>query len=79
MEMAKPRAVLCQKRGAVVSLLVPKLKEAVPPPPPLGLPRSCGYHNHLTTKKRGLCQVIKSFHSVKPVLRCRPISETFAH
>ena len=27
-------AVLFQKRGAVVSLLVPKLKESVPPPPP---------------------------------------------
>ena len=28
------RVVFCQKRGAVVSQLVPKLKESVPPPPP---------------------------------------------
>ena len=33
MEMAKPGAVLSPKRGAVVSQLVPKLKESVPPPP----------------------------------------------
>ena len=35
-EDSKPGAVLCQKRGAVVSQLVPELKEAVPPPPPPG-------------------------------------------
>ena len=29
--LAKPGAVLCQKKGAVVSQLVPKLKESVPP------------------------------------------------
>ena len=34
--MAKPGAVLCPKRGAVVSQLVPKLKESAPPPPPGG-------------------------------------------
>ena len=33
LEMAKPGAVLCQKRGAVVSQLVPKLKKSVPPTP----------------------------------------------
>ena len=32
--MAKPGSVLSQKKGAVVSQLVPKLKESVPPPPP---------------------------------------------
>ena len=32
--MAKPGAVLCQKKGAVVSQLVHKLKQSVPPPPP---------------------------------------------
>ena len=32
--MAKPGAVLYQKKGAVVLQLVPKLKESVPPPPP---------------------------------------------
>ena len=31
--MAKPGAVLYQKKGAVVLQLVPKLKESVPPPP----------------------------------------------
>ena len=31
--MAKPGAVHCQKEGAVVLQLVPKLKESVPPPP----------------------------------------------
>ena len=36
MEIAKPGAVLCQKVGAVVSQLVPNLKESVPPPPPPG-------------------------------------------
>ena len=36
--MAKPGAVLSPKRGAVVSQLVPKLKESVrPPPPPQGV------------------------------------------
>ena len=40
LEMAKPGAVLCQKkRGGVVSQLVPKLKESVPPPPPRGAER----------------------------------------
>ena len=34
MDIAKLGAVLCQKRGAVVSQLVAKLKESVPPPPP---------------------------------------------
>ena len=33
MGMAKPGSVLSPKRGAVVSQLVPKLKESVPPPP----------------------------------------------
>ena len=33
LEIAKPGAVLCQKSGAVVSQLVPKLKESVPPSP----------------------------------------------
>ena len=37
LETAKPGAVLCPKRGAVASQLVPKLKESVTPPPP---PRS---------------------------------------
>ena len=32
----KTGAVLCPKRGAVVSQLVPKLEESVPPPPPGG-------------------------------------------
>ena len=36
LEMTKPGAVHCQKRGAVVSQLVLKLKESVPPPPPNG-------------------------------------------
>ena len=31
---SKTGAVLCPKRGAVVSQLVLKLKESVPPPPP---------------------------------------------
>ena len=30
---SKTGAVVCPKRGAVVSQLVPKLKESVPPPP----------------------------------------------
>ena len=33
LEIAKPGAVLCQKSGAVVPQLVPKLKESVPPSP----------------------------------------------
>ena len=33
MEVAKPGAVLCSKRGAVVWQLVSKLKESAPPPP----------------------------------------------
>ena len=41
LEMAKSGAVLCQKRGAVVSQLVPKLKESVPPPPPATGPTFC--------------------------------------
>ena len=35
LELAKPGAVLCQKRGAVVSQLILKLKQSVPPPPGL--------------------------------------------
>ena len=33
---SKTGDVICPKRGAVVSQLVPKLKESVPPPPPPG-------------------------------------------
>ena len=44
LEMAKPGAVLCQKRGAVVSQLVPKLKESVPPPPRGGIVPHPGPH-----------------------------------
>ena len=44
---SKPGAVLCQKRGAVVSQLVPKLKESVPPVSP-----GYGDSSHVQTRKK---------------------------
>ena len=46
---SKTGAVLCPKRGAVVSQLVLKLKESVPPPPPPGVSL---YHRE--SKRKGM-------------------------
>ena len=38
LEVANQGLFFCQKRGAVVSQLVPNFKESVPPSPPLPTP-----------------------------------------
>ena len=55
---SKTGAVLCPKRGAVVSQLVLKLKESVPPPPPPGVknrPAGCGRDGVEVIKEDSLC------------------------
>ena len=47
LKMAKPGAVRGQKGGAVVSKLVPQLKESVPPPPPPPPPRAAPTRQNL--------------------------------
>ena len=61
---SKTGAVLCPKRGAVVSQLVFKLKESVPPPPSPGGPRPKPLNhpdNGSAPDREIMCDVLYSF------------------
>ena len=66
--VSKTGAVLCPKRGAVVSQLVLKLKESVPPPPPGPCPT-------FTEKRKGVNLTLKG--SPAHVARITPFESHF--